>query len=79
MSVSSQTILYRIHSIVSTTVLWTSATLAETWCTFGGRGRSVSAENFFAPPPNAKFEGWRGTHCLLETNVGKYHSVKCEQ
>jgi len=39
-----------------------------------GRGRRISAENFFLlSPKNAKFFPWGGrrrTHCFLETNVG---------
>jgi len=40
-----------------------------------GRDRRISAEIFLPSPQNAKFGGQRGTHCLLETNVGS--AVSC--
>jgi len=45
----------------------------------GGRGRRVSAKKFFyCPPPKCEiWRGrWRGTHCLLELNVGSVLSCR---
>ena len=50
--------------------VWQS--LAETWCKFWGDGVSALAPKiFFAVPLECEiWGGRRGTHCLLETNVG---------
>jgi len=59
--------------------LWFTLYFTYHWrrlgASFGERGRRISAEIFLPSPQMRNLGGRRGTHCLLETNVGSqyYH------